>query len=140
MLLTDIPEKTLREIFNQENDCLDVSDGCTACDVDFRMVQRILKRLSAIIAPSMTDMMEQFPPEKIDEIIEATKHRPAQEVLARIWLAYLQNNLDECRPEWEHGEEGDLRTTLFSGRGGFELITLQDCKNAYNMMGMRSKA
>lgn len=61
-------------------------------------------------------------------------------LLASIYKQYLDNELDECRPEWnikwnispEKGLENDLETVLLEGRGGKTLLTLQDCKNAWD--------
>ncbi len=58
------------------------------------------------------------------------------QILAEIYKRYLNNGLDECRPEWHHLEnqntEKDLRTELYTGRGGKCLLRLQDCKDAYD--------
>lgn len=57
-------------------------------------------------------------------------------LLANIYKQYLNNELDECRPEWntspEKGLENDLKTVLLEGRGGKTLLTLQDCKNVWD--------
>lgn len=50
--------------------------------------------------------------------------------LSYIYERYLDNGLDECRPDWEEGEEADLATELYSGRGGRNLLTLKDAKLA----------
>lgn len=55
-------------------------------------------------------------------------------LLARIYEYYLQNLLEECRPEWRHGLDHDLKTELFNGRGGKRIITLQDCCNAHDLI------
>ena len=55
----------------------------------------------------------------------------SESILASIYEAYLSNKLDECRPEWNNGLKKDLKTELYCGRGGKRLITLQDCKDAY---------
>jgi hypothetical protein len=58
----------------------------------------------------------------------------ATEMLAKIYESYLDNRLDECRPEWNNGLEKDLQIELYTGRGGRCLLTLQDCKNAYDKL------
>jgi len=63
----------------------------------------------------------------------------AQELLAEIYRRYLDNNLDECRPEWGRGLEEDLATELFCGRGGRGLITLRDCFTAYQQSQKEGK-
>lgn len=57
--------------------------------------------------------------------------------LAWIYKKYLENGLDECRPEWHHlaghSVERDLQTEIYTGRGGGCLIRLIDCKEAYEI-------
>lgn len=55
-------------------------------------------------------------------------------ILARIWREFLDNGLDEARPEWYDlpDRETTLNTVIYEGRGGKELIYLRDCKEAYD--------
>lgn len=54
-------------------------------------------------------------------------------VLSNIADKFDKNGLDEARPEWSHLRKKPLDPTkvvLLSGRGGGELLTLQDCFDA----------
>ena len=63
----------------------------------------------------------------------------ATKILAEIYKRYLGNGLDECRPEWGNSTANDLKTELFQGRGGKKLLTLQDCKDAYDELPADNK-
>lgn len=65
---------------------------------------------------------------ELEKLVEAIKP------LANIWTMYLENRLDEARPEWGDDKEMDLDTGLFFGRGGSTVIKLKDAKFAYDCL------
>lgn len=61
--------------------------------------------------------------------------------LADIYAAYLDNNLDdEARRFWGSEQEHENKVALdqiemVQGRGGNRLLTLQQCKDAHDLIG-----
>jgi hypothetical protein len=63
---------------------------------------------------------------------EITRLREALEPFAKVFDVYLDNGLDEARPEWEerHGVDVPENIELLGGRGGKQLLVLADMKRA----------
>ena len=67
---------------------------------------------------------------------EIERLRKALAPFAKVFSVYLDNGLDEARPEWEtwHGTVDPEFVELLSGRGEKELLTLADMKRAHDTL------
>ena len=70
------------------------------------------------------------------------KHSHPLQRLADIWTKYLANELDDEARRWYGSDErGRVYSTrrpedvvIYSGRGGRELLTLEDCRQAWEIV------
>ena len=97
------------------------------------MTDDIVARLRSRTDPSI--ILTSYPPKTApdrlchDAADEIERLRAALAPLVEIANAYDDAHLDEHRPSW--GERDPKTIELFSGRGGRQLLTLQQCLDAH---------